>query len=421
MTQSITPGFPSLQSALEPGRERRAASSQTMFEDGLGRDEAETPLKLAVQAPVSDEQPRWRLAERVLEFFLPQSVPPQRRTDQLDNEDIAAVVPPMPARIPAEPSEDMGEASPPEAEAHMAGQGISGILKQSIPASVQQEAETIWRSQDTPSGGSEIHHNKPDGPSDAADLRARDLNMQLEGRPNAGDPEQQKRPDGKKSSSPTSSSPIDKTAADGFDEAFSGRASSGEASMPVRVISAQSIPAPALSWQGYDTATASLLAAFQADPALKTAYADATQTLAMAHAGKDRTLHTLKIQLHPVQLGSVTAQLTISGDQLKVEIQVESSDARQRLQADGDDILHALRAMGYDVDRITIQQAATGTSPQSGAGSGNRDSSFQTGANQGQQGDSGGSRGQDANTHAAPPEMTERRQDDAAANNGLYI
>ena len=65
----------------------------------------------------------------------------------------------------------------------------------------------------------------------------------------------------------------------------------------------------------------------------------------------------------------VTARLTATGSQLSVEIQVESNDARQKLANDSDAILKALRAVGYDVEKVTIQQAPQNTSgnPQQGS------------------------------------------------------
>jgi len=90
----------------------------------------------------------------------------------------------------------------------------------------------------------------------------------------------------------------------------------------------------------------------------------------------------------------VTARLVASGQQLEIEIRVESNDARQRLANDSDAIVKALRAVGYDVDRVTIQQA-----PQSGAttaqqGGQSRESPMQEQGRQQADANAGGRNGQ---------------------------
>lgn len=79
------------------------------------------------------------------------------------------------------------------------------------------------------------------------------------------------------------------------------------------------------------------------------------------------TVSSLRIQLNPAELGMVTARLVASGSQLEIEIRVESNDARQRLANDADAIVKALRGVGYDVEKVTIQQA-----PQGGNGAPNQ-------------------------------------------------
>ena len=67
-------------------------------------------------------------------------------------------------------------------------------------------------------------------------------------------------------------------------------------------------------------------------------------------------MRSLKIQLHPAELGMVTAQLRTVGDQLSVELQVDSHEAYHRLTADSDAIVKSLRSLGFDIDRVSIQQ-----------------------------------------------------------------
>ncbi|MGJ8572190.1 MAG: flagellar hook-length control protein FliK [Hoeflea sp.] len=68
-----------------------------------------------------------------------------------------------------------------------------------------------------------------------------------------------------------------------------------------------------------------------------------------------QTLHTLKLQLNPISLGSVTAVLKLSGEDLSVEIKVQTAEAYRQLKEDNQSILKALRAQGFGVEQITVQ------------------------------------------------------------------
>lgn len=74
---------------------------------------------------------------------------------------------------------------------------------------------------------------------------------------------------------------------------------------------------------------------------------------ALPQAGQ--TLHTLKLQLNPVSLGSVTAVLKLSGEDLSVEIKVQTAEAYRQLKEDNQSILKALRGQGFGVEQITVQ------------------------------------------------------------------
>jgi len=74
---------------------------------------------------------------------------------------------------------------------------------------------------------------------------------------------------------------------------------------------------------------------------------------AMQQAGQ--TLHTLKLQLNPASLGSVTAVLKLSGDDLSVEIKVQTAEAYRQIKEDNQSILKALRGQGFGVEQITVQ------------------------------------------------------------------
>ncbi len=69
-------------------------------------------------------------------------------------------------------------------------------------------------------------------------------------------------------------------------------------------------------------------------------------------------LQVLKIQLHPAELGSVNAVLRISGDQLAIELKVETIEAYRQLSDSQNTVLKALKGQGYAIEQISIQQAA---------------------------------------------------------------
>jgi chemotaxis protein MotD len=71
-----------------------------------------------------------------------------------------------------------------------------------------------------------------------------------------------------------------------------------------------------------------------------------------AAAGK--VLNTLKIQMHPIDLGMVTATLRLKDDELQVEIKVETGDAFRQLSDDQSGMIKALRAQGFAVDQVNI-------------------------------------------------------------------
>jgi chemotaxis protein MotD len=113
-------------------------------------------------------------------------------------------------------------------------------------------------------------------------------------------------------------------------------------------------------------------------------------------------LNTLKIQLHPAELGSVNAVLRIAGDQLVVELKVETMEAYRQLSDSQQAVLKALRGQGYSVEQISIQHVAPDRSlaqQGSSAGQGNGQAAGESFAQSGQENSpesgSGGRTGQD--------------------------
>ena len=143
----------------------------------------------------------------------------------------------------------------------------------------------------------------------------------------------------------------------------------------VKVVSSNtpaSPPPPALvSMLG--STSASVVAAIEADPAWRAAAAELASAATARTPNSGAGVNSLRIQLHPVELGMVTARLTATGTQLSIEIQVESNDARQRLSSDADAIVKALRSVGLEVDKITIQQSPNAPTANGQPGAGARD------------------------------------------------
>ena len=134
----------------------------------------------------------------------------------------------------------------------------------------------------------------------------------------------------------------------------------------VAVLAEQAIPAPA------QTTSLALAISLAASGALRPETAGPAPDAAQGAAAV-APARTLSIQLHPAELGVVTASLKLAGDQLTIELQVESQEAYRALQHDTESIVKSLRGMGYDIERVTLLQpsAATPSSRSDGSTPGN--------------------------------------------------
>lgn len=133
-------------------------------------------------------------------------------------------------------------------------------------------------------------------------------------------------------------------------------------------------------------------------------------------AATGKVVNTLKIQMHPIDLGLVTATLRLKDDELHVHLKVESGEAFRQLSDNQNDMVKALRQQGFAVDQMTItfnapdsassnapQQAQTQTSQQGrdGAGEGSQGRGQRGSDNSGQQGSNGNWTGTDAIVEAS--------------------
>lgn len=162
----------------------------------------------------------------------------------------------------------------------------------------------------------------------------------------------------------------------------------------IEVVSERSFPAPAPSAMN-PTAT-TVVAAIAADGAARSSSLAPSAGMASTPTVAVPT-HVLKIELHPAELGGVTASLRLSGDQLSIELKPETHEAHRRLSADSEAIVKSLRGLGFEVDQVTILQpsiavAATGRADATGSppAAGRDQPSFQPGQSGGNGGGAGG-------------------------------
>jgi chemotaxis protein MotD len=103
--------------------------------------------------------------------------------------------------------------------------------------------------------------------------------------------------------------------------------------------------------------SASSFAAALADGGRLTRYvAGASAAAANGVPAATLPVQSLRIQLQPVTLGMVTANLKYSGGLLSIDIEVQNSDAQRRLSSDSSDIVKSLQSLGFQVDKLTVRQ-----------------------------------------------------------------
>jgi|GEM_PF-1147559 len=143
----------------------------------------------------------------------------------------------------------------------------------------------------------------------------------------------------------------------------------------VRTIESRSFAAPAMSGNAEAVVRTLVQAGESAD--LKgmlaglsgaNASAPAAGANATLHLNRAQPLQTLKIQLNPVDLGQVTAVLRLTGEELSVELRVETAEAYRQLNNDSDAIVRSLRGQGYGVEQVTVLHFGADRSAMGGQG-----------------------------------------------------
>lgn len=79
-----------------------------------------------------------------------------------------------------------------------------------------------------------------------------------------------------------------------------------------------------------------------------------------------QVVNTLKLQMTPQSLGTVTAMLRLSGEELSVHLTVQNAAAYRELKEDASSMLDALRSQGFSVDQVTVGMAPSSAQSQAG-------------------------------------------------------
>ena len=352
-------------------------------------EKAEQPAPRPDTEPAPrDERPRWRLSAFGDRLALRIAPAPQDAPAEADPTDVALPVP-VPAATVAEDAaaaietpptavdEDVAamEAAPPQraepAEAD-ADNGttdeaaLSAMLAAASGTGERRESGDRRQAPPTPAPQKPEAQAAPPPQKAEAQAAPRDIRPAAQAAPiiaeEAPAPEKARPTEGRVAPPAGGTPPALPARTAGDDGAGPARVSVlgfSTASAPVTPMTPAAAMPSALAPQLSPTA-AGVVAAIEAEPTWRAAAAEMPP-------GQRAVIHgpvsTLRIQLNPAELGMVTARLVASGAQLEIEIRVESSDARQRLANDSDAIVRALRGVGYDVERVTIQHA-----PQAGNG-----------------------------------------------------
>jgi hypothetical protein len=140
--------------------------------------------------------------------------------------------------------------------------------------------------------------------------------------------------------------------------------------------------------------------------------------------------NTLKIQLNPVELGTVTATFRMSGGHLTIELKVETIEAYRQLSDDQSGLAKALKAQGIDAQNVVVQHVGSDRSaqsasagPTSGNGAAGQQGQMEGGSSQqsatGQQRGEGGSDGRRGSGREQGD--VDARRTDRTASGDVYL
>jgi len=288
------------------------------------------------------------------------------------------------ASVTAQPDPDgNGAVRSPAAEAKLPGPDQAASIKASLPAMKGAAAETAAA---TPPNGTKTTILSS-GKTAQAESPLPSISTQVAGTGEETGPQSVSAPDpataGKKPEAAMEAPSVKHSAATADRQAAPAA--------HVTVTGAQSFPAPA-HHPASQTIT-SLASAIAADNGARQTL-PASAGLAQPAASVALQSHILKIELHPAELGMVTASLRLAGGQLSIELKPENHEAHRKLSSDTDSLVKSLQGMGFNVDKVTVLQPAiaVNAAPRTDAASpaGRDPSSFQPGNSGGNGGASGG-------------------------------
>lgn len=178
------------------------------------------------------------------------------------------------------------------------------------------------------------------------------------------------------------------------------------------------------------TAVASVISAVTENAEWNSMLRDAASTAAVSLNGARNASNSMKIQLSPAELGTVTATFRMSGGNLSIELRVETIEAYRQLSDDQNAIVRALKGHGYDVDQVVVQHVGGERSVGTTTGAGTNAAAAQSGdtgnGNASANGDQDG-RGrstrhgdENANGFKSSAENLDRGGDDGHAR-GVYL
>jgi chemotaxis protein MotD len=151
---------------------------------------------------------------------------------------------------------------------------------------------------------------------------------------------------------------------------------------------------------------------------------DASLSNAAAQSSTGKVVHTLKLHLTPIELGSVTMSLRMVGEELAVHMTVENVSALRKLQEDNRSMMEALKAHGITVEQITISVSAADKSDQPQGQAGGQGANGNLAKNGDEAGSGAGSRlRQDSSDNAGASDAHSNQSDDdsRADGGGVYL
>jgi chemotaxis protein MotD len=102
-----------------------------------------------------------------------------------------------------------------------------------------------------------------------------------------------------------------------------------------------------------DSNASALTAAIKSDPT----WTNALRDQAIDGPGTATEVNTLKLKMNPEHLGGITASLRLKGDELSVDVRVETVEAYRQMSTDQEGILRALKDQGFSIDQVSVQLA----------------------------------------------------------------